>query len=123
MKNPKGSLTRRIQEKLQTKLGFAIPLFHGRGIFQYNYGLMPIRTPINVVFGKPIKLILIYLYVNIYVLVYYLYYMYRCPKLAKSQIDTEMIRYYHEEYKTQLKELFDQHKHKYYTNPPQLQFV
>lgn len=101
MRNPKGSMTRRLQDKLQLKLGFAIPIFHGRGIFQYSYGLMPKRNQINVVFGKPIK----------------------CPKLTKQQIDSEMIRYYHEKYKQELKKLFDEHKVKYYEKPPTLQFV
>lgn len=36
-------------------LGFTVPLFHARGVFNYDYGLMPYRRPVNVVVGRPIK--------------------------------------------------------------------
>ena len=36
-------------------LGFTTPLFHGRGVFNYDVGLMPYRRPVNVVVGRPIK--------------------------------------------------------------------
>ncbi|KPI39525.1 Diacylglycerol O-acyltransferase 2A [Cyphellophora attinorum] len=35
--------------------GFTIPLFHARGIFNYDVGLMPYRRPINLVVGRPIE--------------------------------------------------------------------
>lgn len=35
-------------------LGFTVPLFHARGVFNYDVGLMPWRRPINIVVGKPI---------------------------------------------------------------------
>ncbi|KAG8525401.1 uncharacterized protein KY384_009045 [Bacidia gigantensis] len=35
--------------------GFTVPLFHARGVFNYDYGMMPYRRPVNVVVGKPIK--------------------------------------------------------------------
>ncbi|CAL3962167.1 unnamed protein product [Diplocarpon coronariae] len=38
-------------------LGFTIPLFHARGIFNYDVGLMPYRRPLNIVVGKPIRVI------------------------------------------------------------------
>lgn len=37
-------------------LGFTIPLFHARGVFNYDLGMMPYRTPLNVVVGRPIKI-------------------------------------------------------------------
>ena len=49
--NPKGSLLRNIQERLRKICGFASPIFQGRGIFQYSFGLLPQRRPINTV-GK-----------------------------------------------------------------------
>ncbi|XP_072897055.1 2-acylglycerol O-acyltransferase 1-like isoform X3 [Hemitrygon akajei] len=52
--NPKGSTLRTIQERLQKFMGFALPLFHARGVFQYNFGLLPYRKPIYTVVGKPI---------------------------------------------------------------------
>lgn len=36
-------------------LGFTIPLFHARGVFNYDVGLMPYRKSLNVVVGRPIK--------------------------------------------------------------------
>ena len=36
-------------------MGFTVPLFHVRGIFNYDVGLMPYRRSINIVVGKPIK--------------------------------------------------------------------
>lgn len=38
-------------------LGFTVPLFHARGVFNYDVGLMPYRRPLNVVVGRPIKVI------------------------------------------------------------------
>jgi len=35
-------------------LGFTIPLFHARGVFNYDVGLMPYRRPLNIVVGRPI---------------------------------------------------------------------
>ena len=36
-------------------MGFTIPLFHARGIFNYDVGLMPYRRAVNIVVGKPIR--------------------------------------------------------------------
>lgn len=38
-------------------LGFTIPLFHARGVFNYDVGLMPYRRPVNIVVGKPIRVV------------------------------------------------------------------
>eukprot|EP01059_Diplonema_ambulator_P019115 TRINITY_DN3193_c0_g1_i2.p1 TRINITY_DN3193_c0_g1~~TRINITY_DN3193_c0_g1_i2.p1 ORF type:complete len:490 (+),score=139.71 TRINITY_DN3193_c0_g1_i2:50-1471(+) len=40
---------------IQTKLGFAIPLFMGRGIFNYTFGFLPHRRQITSVVGEPIR--------------------------------------------------------------------
>lgn len=37
--------------------GFTIPLFHARGVFNYDIGLMPYRRPLNIVVGSPIKVV------------------------------------------------------------------
>jgi hypothetical protein len=34
--------------------GVSPVLFHGRGMFNYTFGFLPFRSPINVVVGKPI---------------------------------------------------------------------
>ncbi|TXT06010.1 hypothetical protein VHUM_03771 [Vanrija humicola] len=54
--NAKGSAVYKFQKNFQSMFGFTFPLFHGRGIFNYNYGLMPFRHDIVTVIGKPIKI-------------------------------------------------------------------
>ncbi|XP_004632638.1 2-acylglycerol O-acyltransferase 2 [Octodon degus] len=55
VENFSGSWLRRIQNQLQKIMGVSLPLFHGRGVFQYSFGLMPYRHPITTIVGKPIK--------------------------------------------------------------------
>ncbi|KAL8684190.1 MAG: hypothetical protein Q9224_006534, partial [Gallowayella concinna] len=38
-------------------MGFTIPLFHARGVFNYDVGLLPYRKPLNIVVGRPIKVV------------------------------------------------------------------
>lgn len=57
VKNPRGSMLRKIQEKVQSLVAFAPVLFYGRGIFQYNFGLIPHRRPVNIVVGSPIPVV------------------------------------------------------------------
>jgi 2-acylglycerol O-acyltransferase 2 len=52
--NDEDTLTYSIQKRFQAIFGFTFPFFHGRGVFTYNYGLMPYRRPVVVVVGKPI---------------------------------------------------------------------
>ena len=42
------------QDLAQKVFGFAPVIFKGRGIFQYNFGIVPYRKPITVVIGAPI---------------------------------------------------------------------
>ncbi|XP_040345331.1 2-acylglycerol O-acyltransferase 2 [Herpailurus yagouaroundi] len=55
VENSPGSWLRRIQDRLQKIMGISLPLFHGRGVFQYSFGLIPYRQPITTVVGKPIE--------------------------------------------------------------------
>jgi hypothetical protein len=54
-----GSVLRTIQEKTKSYFGFVLPLFHGRGIFTYKFGLLPNRRPLKTVVGAPISVPLI----------------------------------------------------------------
>lgn len=54
MANEKGTTIYAIQSKFQSIFGFTLPLFHGRGMLNYNVGLFPYRRPMTVVFGRPI---------------------------------------------------------------------
>ncbi|KAH7132494.1 diacylglycerol acyltransferase-domain-containing protein [Dendryphion nanum] len=46
---------KKLQILVKKVVGFTTPLFHARGIFNYDVGLMPYRKPINIVVGKPIR--------------------------------------------------------------------
>ena len=45
----------KIQLVIKKVLGFTVPLFHARGVFNYDVGMMPYRRPLNVVVGRAIK--------------------------------------------------------------------
>jgi len=52
---PEGSFMKRMQMWFEKWAGFSPIMATGRGIFQYNYGIVPRRHPISVVIGKPIQ--------------------------------------------------------------------
>ncbi|KAF9528937.1 diacylglycerol acyltransferase-domain-containing protein [Crepidotus variabilis] len=54
MPNEKGTTVYALQRKFQSIFGFTLPLFHGRGLLNYNIGLMPYRRRIVAVIGRPI---------------------------------------------------------------------
>lgn len=45
--NPPGSLLRQFQDFAIKIVGFTLPAFRGRGIFQYDYGVLPRRVPLH----------------------------------------------------------------------------
>ena len=47
--NPDGSFLRRFQESFKNIFGISPPLFYGRGIFNYTFGFIPFRKPINTI--------------------------------------------------------------------------
>ncbi|KAK9525212.1 hypothetical protein VZT92_017534 [Zoarces viviparus] len=89
MENPSGSPLRKLQNRLQSIMGVAMPLFHARGVFQYSFGLMPYRKPIHTIVGKPI------------------------PVVQTPSPSCEDIECLHQRYLQNLTELFEQHKHSY----------
>ncbi|XP_075891299.1 2-acylglycerol O-acyltransferase 2-A [Nelusetta ayraudi] len=93
MQNPSGSPLRRLQNRLQTIMGVALPLFHARGVFQYSFGLIPYRKPINTVVGKPIAVV-------------------QTPGPSSGDIDS-----LHRVYLQSLTELFEEHKQNYGLRP------
>ena len=50
-----GTWIHTLQEKFKNMVGFAPVLFMGRGLFQYSFGLIPHRKPVNIVVGEPIQ--------------------------------------------------------------------
>uniref|UniRef100_UPI0035900FEB 2-acylglycerol O-acyltransferase 2-A-like n=1 Tax=Myxine glutinosa TaxID=7769 RepID=UPI0035900FEB len=91
--NPHGSLLRRVQDRLQSFMGVAMPLFHARGVFQYSFGLLPYRKPIYTVVGHPILV----------------------PQVANPS--AEQIESLHSRYLTELKALFEENKEHYGLSP------
>lgn len=87
--NPKGSLLRTIQDKIQAVTQIAPVPFRGRGIFQYSWGLLPNRRPITVVVGAPINVELV-------------------AKPTQQDIDD-----LHRKYVDAVEELFYKHRDKY----------
>uniref|UniRef100_UPI00398EF3A3 2-acylglycerol O-acyltransferase 2-B n=1 Tax=Pristiophorus japonicus TaxID=55135 RepID=UPI00398EF3A3 len=87
--NPRGSLLRTVQEKLQKVMGLAMPLFHARGVFQYSFGLVPFRNPVYTVVGKPI------------------------PVEKNTSPSREDVEELHKHYLDQLVSLFEENKTKY----------
>ncbi|CAG8666247.1 168_t:CDS:2 [Ambispora gerdemannii] len=53
--NDEGTSVWKLQKHMKKLLGFTLPLFHGRGIFIYDIGVMPHRRPLVTIVGKPIE--------------------------------------------------------------------
>jgi 2-acylglycerol O-acyltransferase 2 len=71
-------------------MGFTIPLFHARGVFNYDVGLMPYRRPVNIVVGRPIKVIQ--------------------QGMEDGAVDPAYLDQVHQEYVGELIRLWDAHK-------------
>ncbi|KAJ4344675.1 diacylglycerol O-acyltransferase 1 [Didymosphaeria variabile] len=76
----------KFQLLIKKLMGWTIPLFHARGIFNYDVGMMPYRRPMNIVVGRPIKVV------------------------QQQQPDKEYIEKVHEEYITELLRMWNDHK-------------
>ncbi|RDA90023.1 hypothetical protein CP533_5262 [Ophiocordyceps camponoti-saundersi (nom. inval.)] len=48
-------LVHKLQMSILRLFKFTIPALHGRGLLNYDVGLMPYRRPVNIVMGRPIK--------------------------------------------------------------------
>ncbi|EFA83646.1 diacylglycerol O-acyltransferase 2 [Heterostelium album PN500] len=87
--NPKGSWIRKCQTKVMKLTGIAPALFNGRGIFNYDFGLLPHRRKIVSVVGEPIDV----------------------PKVASPS--DELIDHYQQLYMDSLSNLFHKYKDEY----------
>ncbi|KAL8737658.1 MAG: hypothetical protein Q9181_001472 [Wetmoreana brouardii] len=50
-------MVHKFQLMVKKCMGFTIPLFHARGVFNYDVGLMPYRKPLHIVTGRPVKVV------------------------------------------------------------------
>lgn len=87
--NPPGSRLRKFQEAAMKYFDVAFPFFSGRGFFQYDFGLLPHRRPLDFVVGTPIE-------------------VEKDPNPSSS--DLEELR---ELYIQKMQELFEKHRKKY----------
>uniref|UniRef100_A0A4W2FJ92 Acyltransferase n=1 Tax=Bos indicus x Bos taurus TaxID=30522 RepID=A0A4W2FJ92_BOBOX len=89
VENSPGSWLHWFQDQLLKTTRFFIPLFYGRGVFQYSFGFMPYRRPITTVVGKPIE-------------------VQKTPHPSQEEVDR-----LHQRYMKELSNLFKAHKLKY----------
>ncbi|KAI6222936.1 Acyltransferase [Aphelenchoides fujianensis] len=87
--NERGTRLRNIQSRLKKIFGVSPPLFHGRGLLNKYFGLLPYRQPIATIVGSPIHLE-------------------RTPEPTPERIDEV-----HAEYVKKLTDLFEEHKEQY----------
>ncbi|XP_067948800.1 2-acylglycerol O-acyltransferase 2-A-like [Watersipora subatra] len=83
----------RLQKWLTKKMGFTVPLAYGRGIFNYSFGILPQRKPVDSIVGVPI------------------------PVTKKENPSQEDIDNLHALYMQGLHDLFERHKHTYSIPP------
>lgn len=96
--NPKGSLLRSIQEKFIRWIGWTVPAFYGRGVFNYDCGVLPRRVPLVTVFGSPVP-------------------VEKVENPTREQVDV-----LHAKYTDALRELYDRYKDGYYEHLADLGF-
>ncbi|BCS27487.1 diacylglycerol acyltransferase type 2A [Aspergillus puulaauensis] len=85
-------LIHKFQMMVKQTLGFTIPLFHARGVFNYDVGLMPYRRPLNIVVGRPIHVI---------------------QQQDRNKIDDDYIDRLHTEYVRELERLWNESRDVY----------
>ncbi|CCF55821.1 hypothetical protein KAFR_0A03860 [Kazachstania africana CBS 2517] len=100
LRTPDNSVLRKVQFWVKENFGFTIPLFYARGLFNYDFGLLPFRHPIHVVTGKPI-------YVE--------------EKIEHPS--DEIIDHYHSLYIEELKNLYYENREKYHAGNTELKIV
>lgn len=88
-----GSRLDRFQQWFKEKTGVMLCVPMGRGLFQYSFGIVPRRSPITTVVGKPIDVPLI------------------------TNPTKEEVQHYHDLFTKAIKELFEEHKGKYVSDP------
>jgi len=84
--NEQGTKVRHWQEIIKKKIGMSTPIFHGRGMLNYDFGLLPFRKPLITIIGKPIEVPLV-------------------PSPSPELVDE-----YHKKYVEGLKELYNEYK-------------
>ncbi|CAJ0546414.1 Ff.00g098870.m01.CDS01 [Fusarium sp. VM40] len=87
-------IVHRIQMILLKVFKFTVPALHGRGVLNYDVGLMPYRRPVNIVIGRPL----------------------RVERAHGSQPAQEDIDELHERYVQEIEKLWETYKDQFATN-------
>ena len=82
----------KFQMVVKKLMGFTVPLFHARGIFNYDVGLMPYRRAVNIVVGKPIRV------------------QQQGGSGSDGKVDEQYLDQVHREYVDELTSMWNQHK-------------
>lgn len=85
-----GSLWQKFQFWMKNNVGFTVPFFYARGLFNYDFGLLPYRTPVTVVVGKPIFV-----------------------EKRREEPTEQELDHYHDLYTQELKKIFYDNREKY----------
>nr|AGF92151.1 diacylglycerol O-acyltransferase [Thraustochytrium aureum] len=95
-----GTVMRKIQEVVRKRLGFATPVFSGRGFFNYSFGFLPHRRPVIVVCGRPIKVPKLPEHL-------------RGSALSTTPEGVALVDQYHQKYVAELRRVWDLYKSKW----------
>ncbi|XP_018568257.1 2-acylglycerol O-acyltransferase 2-like [Anoplophora glabripennis] len=88
-----GSWVTYLQELSRKWFGVTLPLYTGRGFFQYSFGMMPHRRKVTTVVGFPIEI----------------------PKVEDPT--REQVDHYHAEFVKKLTDMFEEQKYNYLEKP------
>lgn len=125
VKQPKpGSIGSKFQKWMKSTFQFTVPFFSARGVFLYDFGLLPYRNPINICMGRPI-------HVPKEALQDYLK---EHPAFEKDHLDTkkatgkiqvppELVDHYHKLYVDELKRVFEENKGNYGYDDVELKII
>lgn len=96
-------MVHKIQMILLKVFKFTIPALHGRGLLNYDVGLMPYRRAVNIVVGRPIEI----------------------NEAMEEQPSQEVIDKYHELYVEEVERLYDAYKDKFsnFSSVPELRII
>lgn len=119
-----GSWGHSFQQWMKRNFHFTLPFFSARGVFIYDFGFLPFRTPINIVTGKPIHVPANLLVDAVEVPVKRekrlssltnLLSLTKKPQATTSrkQIPQDLLDHYHGLYMEELKRLYEHNKHKF----------
>jgi 2-acylglycerol O-acyltransferase 2 len=90
--NPEGSKLRIFQDKVRKATMFNPPALRGRGIFTYNYGILPFRRNVTSVVGRPVDV----------------------PHIENPTL--EQVLFYQQKYIDELQHVYDTYKDEYLPN-------